>query len=104
MRFRATEKQVKAMAVLAVEASTPMGMGVLHFKADQKFSLEDFEIRHNQLFLDYVQGRMVKLLINKISEDTWEMRDDVSTEYQSWARKYPTPLSLAQAAGIEAGH
>jgi len=88
MRFKATEDQVKEMGALAVSASSAVGMGHLHFNGEQKFEAKDFK---TPLFTDYVQGRMVKLNIQKDEEDgVWWSNDfPPRSDYQSWASKYP---------------
>jgi len=102
MEFKATEAQIKKVAALAVNASSPIGMGVLHYKADFEFSPSDFEVDETGLHLDYVQGRMVKLNIRRIDGNTYKARDDAPTaDYQSWVHKYPTYEALFSAAGIE---
>lgn len=95
LQFKATNDQVKQIAINAIKASAPMGMGFLSFSPDDEFKLEDINIhedtRNPGMFLDYVNGRMVKLSIWKRGEDLWETRDTPPThDYQSWCRKYNT--------------
>lgn len=103
MRVHATDEQLKKMAALAVNASEPMGMGILHFQARQ-YKPEEFNVSRG-IDLDYHQGRMVKLYIRRY-ENT-ELIDLPETapriDYQSWASAYPTYAALAKAAGIEVG-
>lgn len=98
IHFHATEEQVRNMAALACEASTAVGMGWLHFKGGQKFDPAMFEFDRNGLSLDYVDGRMVKLHVNKFEGGIWSMRDP-DFEYQSWSGTYPTAADLIMAVG-----
>jgi hypothetical protein len=102
VQFKATPNQVKEIAVNATKASRPVGMGTLHFDSTHKFSVDDFLVDKKGLFLDYVQGRMVKLNIWRISEDVWETSDTTYNDYQSWCAKYPTYQDLLKSVpGVE---
>jgi len=48
--------------------------------------------------VDYYQGRMVKFQGRKRDNGEWEFSDNISTDYQSWIRKYASYLALAEAA------
>ena len=99
MKFEASDEQVKKMAALAVNASEPMGLGHFHFQPGETFKPEEFDIEDRGIFLDYVQGRMVKLYIHKRGPGEWEVTDRKPTpDYQSWCRKYPTYEALIKAA------
>lgn len=91
--FKATEEQAKQIAVNAIHASEPVGMGRLHFIPGDHFTTEHIPLELGEISLDYVQGRMVKLHMKREGEH-WEMRKDVDVEYQSWAKKYPTARDL----------
>lgn len=99
MHVRATDEQLKKMAALAVNASRPMGMGFLHFQ-NREYKPEEFDVSKG-LSLDYHQGRMVKLYVNRaVNSDIIKLPDNApDIEYQSWASKYPTYRALADAAG-----
>ena len=97
MNFKATEEQVKQIAVNAVEASIPMGRGYMQFNPAQEFKPEMFEINHLGIHLDYFQGRMVKLNIWKSKDGTWRTGDEVRIDYQSWGTKYPTYKELVES-------
>ena len=99
MEFKATEEQVKKMAALAVNASAPMGLGILHFQK-KEYQPEEFPISIRGIYLDYVDGRMVKLNIFKSDEGTWRVADETSYDYQSWKSKYDSYKELAEAAGV----
>lgn len=101
IKFKATPEQVREIGANASNASTPAGMGILHFQPGnipiEHFSLPD----KGDFSLDYVQGRMVKLNIWK-KDNHWEIRDVADPEYQSWCRKYPTARSLLlSVSGVE---
>jgi hypothetical protein len=101
MRIRATDEQVSKMCALAVQASAPMGMGFLHFDTNTVFTPEDFPIKAaTAVYLDYVQGRMVKLGMRRGGPDIWDAPDQISGEYESWIVRYPS-YELAEAAGAE---
>lgn len=98
-----TDEQVVKMAKLAIMASSPMGMGILHYDAGLKSEDIQLEIRSDYnpgLFVDYYQGRMVKFRAWKKPKG-WEFPDTISYEYESWIRKYPNYETLAEAAKSE---
>lgn len=101
MLIRATDEQIRKMCVLAVNASSPMGLAFLHFKPDTEFKPEDFQsaVTPRGCFLDYVQGRMVKLRMWNKGDGLWEAPDTISHEYESWIARYPSFGELAAAAG-----
>lgn len=102
MIFKATENQIKQIAANAVMASKPVGLGFLHFDDEEKFSPENFLFDpRGGMHLDYVGGRMVKLNIWREENGDWRMRDEISSEYESWIRKYPTVQDLVRSAGVE---
>lgn len=99
MIFTATEQQVKEMALNAIKASEVVGMGRYqdaYFKG-VPLTVDDIDLRDSGLYIDYFRGRMVKLRITKKGEDTWEIRDNVDIEYQSWGKTYLTVESLAKS-------
>lgn len=87
MILAATDAQVKKMAVLAINASKPMGLGYLHYKPGD-ISPDVIEMGGEELYIDYYEGRMVKFFGRKKEEGKWEFRDDVNPDYQSWCMKY----------------
>lgn len=97
MKFNATEAQARQVAANAVNASKPMGMGFLHFDSGSVFTELDIPVAGDgSIYLDYVQGRMVKLSIAK-REDGYEIRDSISADYQSWICEYPTVEDLVNS-------
>lgn len=107
MKFIATEEQVKQIAVNAINASSPVGMGYLQYES------KDYTPNEINLFssiggkkvieIDYFHGRMVKLSIGECSENVWNVGPDTfRLDYQSFAGKYPTPANLVKSVeGIE---
>jgi hypothetical protein len=105
--FTATDKQIAEVCALAVNASTPTGLGFLHYEPDNEFTAGDFlkDIKREKFWcnLDYVQGRMVKLSLWRGEEkNTWKYPEyEPRPDYQSWIGKYPSYPDLLRAAGIE---
>jgi hypothetical protein len=95
MKFKATNQQVKQIAANAINASKPMGMGFLHFQADNNFTADDIE--DGELYFDYVQGRMVKLRIRDLGNGEYEIADNPTSDYQSWCSTYPTTEALVNS-------
>lgn len=100
-KIKATDVQMKQMAANAINASRPVGMGFLHFNEKDNAKPEDIEISNDELFLDYIGGRMVKFNAWKVegTEDQWEVRDGLHLDYQSWISTYPTWEVLAKSVG-----
>ncbi len=92
--FTATDEQIKQIAANAVNASVPVGLGFLQ-ATRRVFVPADFDIDGEGLFLDYVEGRMVKLNLRRVAGDRWEMPGGPPRlDYQSWAAHYPTYQNL----------
>mgnify|MGYP001591176116 CR=1 FL=1 len=95
MDFAATRKQVEQIICNAINASIPVGLGVLQYEAKRYTSADIKPIRDNPLTysIDYFHGRMVKLGIKEIGTDKWRImlpEDSVHAKYQSWAMMYPS--------------
>lgn len=103
MKFIATPEQVAQIAANAVNASTPMGLGALHYNQQRQFVAGDFEPDARGLYLDYVEGRMVKLYIRKDETlgNSWELAHEPRADYQSWAHKYPTNEALVASVILQ---
>lgn len=108
LKFKATNTQVLQMAANAANASLPMGMGFIHFKADSVFKLTDFRFSHRGsadtpvVHVDYHEGRMVKLLVEGKGDGVWLTHGgDADPEYQSWSGTYPSFQSLVESVGAE---
>lgn len=100
MFIAATDKEVLMMGKLAILASVPVGIGVLHH--DPNLKIDDVQLTLKSdfnpgLFIDYYQGRMVKFRCWK-KEGGFEFPDTISHEYESWKRTYPDYTALFQAA------
>ena len=95
MKFQATDEQAKQIAVNAVNASVPIGLGFLRAE-DKDYTVEDIEIVRNAIDLDYFHGRMVKLGLRRSDEGEWEIiyGAEPRGDYQSWAYTYPTVEAL----------
>lgn len=99
MEITATEEQIKKIAAAAAQASSPVGMGLLHFNPDFKFQPEQFNFVHLDgkkfLDLDYVQGRCVKITIKQVDGDRWNISgDQPRADYQTWCTTYKTNADL----------
>jgi hypothetical protein len=96
-----TEEEALKIAACAVNASIPMGLGLLHFKP-KSYTPEDMKGCMNSrggLYIDYFEGRMVKLEIRREPDGSYSLLESVpAVDYQSWASKYPTYSALAFAA------
>jgi hypothetical protein len=111
VRFKATDDQVRQIAVNAIKASLPMGMGHLHYNPNQEFPASEIRIHEGpatgerRCSLDYAGGRMVKLTMVQAKDGVWEVRFPHETpdrEYQSWVRQYATTEALLQSVpGVE---
>lgn len=101
IRFEATKDQLLQLAANAVNASAPMGAGLIHYK-EKTYKPHEFNHRlfNNQLAIDYFEGRMTKLYIVK-DETSWIMKREPEGDYQSWQHTYPTNRDLLNSvAGI----
>jgi hypothetical protein len=92
----------KKMVVLAWKASHVVGMGAFQDKGpnltDEQI-LAGAKIRTNNVYCDYVHGRMMKLWFNFNDKKEFTFRDDVPrADFQSWCGAYPTYEALYQAA------
>jgi hypothetical protein len=103
MKFKATEAQVKQICINAIAASLPMGMGHLHYNPAMEVKPEQITVGTTGMVnLDYVGGRMVKLVVQResASRDEWKIiahREKPTVDYQSWAHKYPTWRALVKS-------
>ncbi len=113
MRFLATDEQAQSLAARAVNASIGVGSGLQRYLAHEVVDTNDIKIKIEKPFssspgskvidIDYFNGRMVKLILLKVSEGVWKFQgscDSPNLDYQSWAAKYPTAQSLIEAEGL----
>ena len=101
MKFTATEEQVKQIFCNAINASVPIGLGLLHYE-DKQYTPSEIQADSDGRFdADYFHGRMVKLGIIPMEEDgKWEIirpSYPPNIEYQSWATKYPSLEELVSS-------
>jgi hypothetical protein len=100
IEFTAEEWQIRKLMAIAVNASKPMGMGYLHYQ-DREYDADAFR-NEESTTLDYVDGRCVKLWINKLDDNQYRIVGEAPQEdYQTWAATYPTYEALLASAGIE---
>lgn len=96
-QFKATKQEVIQIAVNAIRYSRPIGLGYLEALKELDIKLGDIELRHGNLELDYVAGRCVKLFIRNIGDETWEIAESPTRDYQTWVSKYPTNEALVES-------
>ena len=97
MIFKATDEQILQVECNAINSSIPAGMGFLH-ATSKVFRSKDISIKYDQINMDYVQGRMVKLMIKRVKDNEWEcVGSSPRSDYQSWCHKYPTYEALVSS-------
>lgn len=111
-KFNATNEQLVKVFENAINASTPRGLGNLHYQPkDYELSIDDIrktEDDFGYVSFDYFEGRMVKLSIkcNEVeSEDevrSYCIYGEPTEDYQSFLTKYPTYLDLLIESGVAA--
>lgn len=101
LKFKATMEQFKEFVAAVVNASIPMGLGIFQYNPSVTFKPDDIEIdfQLGSYRIDYFQGRMVKLWVDK-DEDHFVLIYS-GEDYQSWLREYPDPTDLMKQLGIE---
>lgn len=108
MEIKATEDQIRQLAVNAIKASSPMGNGILVAALGQ-ITGDGFDPKPEDVFigpmgidLDYVKGRMVKLHIRRRGDNQWSLPDfEPRLDYQSWSYVYESYHALvASVDGI----
>lgn len=100
-----SDDAIKQMICNAINASSPMGLGIIHYKpgdvkpADLR-DVADMTIG-GMIDVDYFQGRMVKVRLRR-DDDRWTLNahHPPRPDYQSWCGTYPTWEALAASAGI----
>ena len=114
--FTSSKEQLIEIALAAINASRPMGMGYLHHKAVD-YTPEDFlkaypvfdkDPNPRAVHIDYFEGRMVKLSIMPKREDgevvpgAYRVRNELSLDYQSFGAKYADMKALLDTVpGVE---
>lgn len=102
MRFKATEAEVQQIAAKAIEASKPAELHLFppEMQADYpKIQVDphSLKVQDSGLFLEYVEGRCIKLRVYRLTEDEWRIPEIIFTENHSWLDVYPTSESLILA-------
>lgn len=94
-----TEQQARQIAANAVNASAPMGVGIMAFD-DKVYSPDDVQqcVSDRGINIDYFDGRMVKLYIRRDGDDWILPTHSPRHDYQSWVTTYPTYEALFQSA------
>lgn len=98
MTIELSDEQVIKMGKLAILASTPVGLGILHYDSNLKEDDIELEIKNQRLSIDYYMGRMVKFHAKKVLDNKWEFSDEISNEYQSWKMRYGSYKMLSELA------
>jgi len=105
MKFKATEEQVRQMAVNAINASRQFGMGFLQSGAEatlEEVKTDKVSGGKRRLSVDYFNGRMVKFHALEIGDGVWEAWPDLPRlDYQSWCGQYPTMKMLLSSVITE---
>ena len=100
MKFSATQEQISQIAANAVNASSPMGLGHLGFQS-KTYLPSEFHVSDQGIYLDYVDGRMVKLIVYPSGNGQWEINDNISSDYQSWSIYYRTVEQLVRSVVVD---
>lgn len=106
MILKCNDAQIIKMATLAVNASKPMGMGILHYVPGDYTESKVIEVANLDLVcnkingtrinIDYFGGRMVKFYA-RYTPEGWNVDDEIQIDYQSWKSKYPSYQALLDA-------
>jgi hypothetical protein len=99
IKFKASSDQISQIALLAINASEPVGLGFLLYQP-RDFTLHDMSMVTNPESIDYFEGRMVKLNIRPLGDGYYSMQNKISIDYQSWGKRYPVAYALLESAGI----
>ena len=105
IRFKATDEQLRRISLLAINASIPMGVGLLHYQ-NKHYTMDDIKKSlsfENGVIIDYFEGRMVKLYIVSLGNGWYSVENDIDIMRQSFKRSYADMKALiARVEGIEA--
>jgi hypothetical protein len=97
MEFKATEQEIKEIAVKAITYSKPLGLGFLR-AGEIDIKPESIKLDEYGLALDYVKGRCVKLFIRRgLPEGSWHIDNTANPEYQTWAHRYGSNEALVSS-------
>jgi hypothetical protein len=107
--FKATPYQIRQIFANAINASSPVGLGLLHFEK-RDYNPEECpgptDGESEYISTDYFFGRMVKFSLKKSpTEGVYSVGwggGPPNRDYQSWAGKYPTYKALLDSVpGVE---
>ncbi|MEG4081943.1 hypothetical protein QUA10_28415 [Microcoleus sp. Pol8_D6] len=96
IEFEATEQQIKEIAMHAIKYSKNVGLGFLRGLENLDIHPGDIKLDDSGLSLDYVNGRCVKLFIDRLPDNRWRIRDSADPEYQTWARRWVSNETLVE--------
>ena len=87
LKFHATDDQIKDLVCNLYNASSAVGIGLLHY--DPEPLTPDKVQVTDRMNLDYVQGRQVKVYFQRIKGCEWVTRDrKPHPDYNTWISKY----------------
>lgn len=100
--MKLTDNQARQMAANAVNASVAVGLGYVHYQKNV-YTPEDVQqcVTEKGIYVDYFDGRMVKLRILKEGDDWVIPLRAPDFDYQSWCREYPTYQDLCDSVAEE---
>lgn len=94
------QQKLKRALWLAFQASSPMGMGFLHVAAASALT-EDSLFEQNEgrdeIYTDYVAGRMMKTSFKLDGEKVVIYPEEPRVDYQSWGSTYKSATELLKA-------
>ncbi|MEG4883018.1 hypothetical protein QUB75_19755 [Microcoleus sp. K1-B6] len=96
IEFEATEQQIREIAINAIKYSKNVGWGLLRGVEKLDIHPGDIKLDDRGLSLDYVNGRCVKLFIERLSDNRWRIRDNADPEYQTWACRWVSNQTLVE--------
>lgn len=86
MRFRATEDQIKQIAVNACKAQLPL---VCKHLKPEDIKLDEYGL---------VIADTVKLIVRRVGLDEWEIDGELDRHWHGWIDVYPTVQALVHSA------
>lgn len=101
MKFKASAEQMAEIMANAYNASVSVGLGYLSaspasISKKDFLSAAEYVDEKGYLSLDYVQGRMVKLHMER-KDGFWQVPDHPPrADYQSWCQRYPDYKALIE--------
>lgn len=103
VKFTASPDHIFQLITNAINSSKPTGLGIYHY-SHTTYTVNNIRdaISLPQVgkvvFVDYFEGRMVKLRILRTGLNTWEFIDtQFRPDYQSFYEAYQTPSDLLES-------